>query len=291
MELRQLEYFLAVADEGQFTRAARRLHIAQSAISTSIRALERELGTPLFVRTPRQVRLTAPGEAFLVEARRVLAAAGRAAEAVHEVQGVLRGSLRIAGIATPGVLDQVGLVATFARRHPRVCIHYERATSMASVAALEADRLDLAFVSLPSRLPSGLEAVTLRTEPVVLVCPPGHRFAARSSVRVDELSGEAFVGAPPGSVACEVLGQVRLATEAEPEVRAEVNDVDTILDFVEHGLGLALLNETLARSRPGLRVVELIDASMVWTLAAVTATAEQRTPATDAFLAVATAFR
>ncbi|PLW73181.1 LysR family transcriptional regulator, partial [Streptomyces sp. DJ] len=95
MELRHLEHFVAVSEEQHFTRAAERLHIAQSGLSASVRSLERELGADLFTRTTRQVRLTEAGRALLVEARRTLASAAAAREAVAAVRGLLRGTLAV----------------------------------------------------------------------------------------------------------------------------------------------------------------------------------------------------
>ncbi len=118
MELRQLEHFVAVAEEGHFTRAASRCHISQSALSTSIRSLERELGSPLFVRTTRTVALTDAGRVLLDEARRTLAAAASARESVLAVQGLLRGSLAVGSPPAPGLIDQAALLARFRDRHP-----------------------------------------------------------------------------------------------------------------------------------------------------------------------------
>jgi DNA-binding transcriptional LysR family regulator len=158
MELRQLEHFVAVAEEGHFSRAAIRCHLSQSALSTSIRSLERELDFPLFVRTTRKVELTDTGRVLLEEATQTLAAAASAREAGQAVQGLLRGLLQVGGIETPGMLDQAALLTTFRDLYLAVDIRYVRDTTMALIPEVAASRLDVAFVTLPRRLPEPVQA-------------------------------------------------------------------------------------------------------------------------------------
>jgi DNA-binding transcriptional LysR family regulator len=121
VELRQLEHFVAAAEERHFTRAARRLHIVQSGLSASIRALERELDAALFVRSTRRVELTPAGRALLPEARRTLAAAAASAEAVAAVQGLLRGTLAVGTMQIlPPAVDLVAVLGRFHAEHPGV---------------------------------------------------------------------------------------------------------------------------------------------------------------------------
>ena len=176
MELKQLEHFVAVAEEGQFTRAASRCHITRSALSTSIRSLERELDSPLFVRTTRRVALTGAGRVLLGKARRTLAAATSARDSVQAVHGLLRGSLAVGGIATSAI-DQAALLASFRDLHPAVDIRYVRGTSVTLISDVAAARLDVAFVSLPRQLPGHLLAIPLVTQPAKFVCRPGHPVA------------------------------------------------------------------------------------------------------------------
>jgi DNA-binding transcriptional LysR family regulator len=279
VELRQLEQFVAVAEEGQFTRAAARCTIAQSALSTSIRALERELGAALFVRTTRRVALTAAGRALLIEARRTLAAAAAAQAAVHDVQALLRGSLAVGGVPTFSLLNQPALLQRFRLRHPRVDIRYTRGTSMALMEDVREARLDIAFVSLTTRSPTGLTVRELATSPVVLVCPLDHPLADRAEVSLEELAQECFVGAPPGSVGYEAIDRVFAVAGTERKVPFEVNDVATILDFVVHGMGVTLLVKELAASRPELCTIPLAEQGAMWRLAAVTPSDQEISPA------------
>ena len=128
LELRQLAHFVAVAEEGQFTRAATRCGIAQSALSASIRSLEHELDAQLFHRTTRRVALTDVGQALLAEARRTLSAAETARTVVHDTKALLRGKLAVGGVSTFALLDQPDLLRRFSVSHPGVDIHYRRDT-------------------------------------------------------------------------------------------------------------------------------------------------------------------
>jgi DNA-binding transcriptional LysR family regulator len=269
VELRQLEFFVAVAEEAHFTRAARRCHIAQSALSTSIRALESELGAPLFLRTTRHVELTESGRAFLPEARRTLDAAAVARDAVSNVHQLLRGSLNLGGVPSSSALDQAALLAEFRRRHPGMEICYVRGTSSVLLESLSAGRLDLVFVTQPQSLPPSLDSLPVVVEPMLFVCRSDHRLARHDVVDCADLSRETFVGPPAGSAGHEEIDQILSADGAQRNAPFEVNDVPTILDFVAHGLGVALLPRSLACGRPALRTIPLADEAMTWTLALV----------------------
>jgi DNA-binding transcriptional LysR family regulator len=284
VELRQLELFVAVAEEQQFTRAARRCHIGQSSLSTSIRALERDLGTVLFIRTTRRVELSGAGLAFLVEARRTLEAASAARSAVQDMGATLRGSLSIGGIATPGIFDQAATLVEFRRRHPAVDIRYVRGASDVLIEDVRLGALNAAFISLTPRLPPGLQVRELVTEPLLVVCRPDHPLANHASIELEELADEDFVGAPPGSVGFDAIQRIFTATNTRSRIPFEMNDAATMLDFVAHGLGITLLQQTLARSRPNLRAIPLADPEATWTLAVITPAPNRVTPAASAFI-------
>lgn len=277
MELRQLDYFVAVAEERHFTRAATRCHVSQSTLSASIRALENELDAALLHRTTRQVELTDAGRALLAEARRTLAAAHAARDAVHATKGLLWGSLAVGGVQTTGLFDQAKLLARFHGRYPTVDVHYRTGISSDLIDDLRNGRLDVGFVSLPKTLPSDLRARPLAGAPLFFVCRVDHALAERKSVRLHELQDETFVGAPAGSVANTVVGRVFSETGAEPKMPFVMSDVTTMLDFVASGLGVALLPEYLVVSRPELRGIRLADRAFTWTLGLVTPTPDRLT--------------
>src|SRR6185437_3215166 len=145
MEIRQLQHFVSVAEEQHFTRAAARLMVSQSGLSASIRALERELQAPLFVRTTRTVTLTEAGRALLVEAERILAQERAAREAVAAVQGVLRGTLTLGAEQCIAGVHVARLLAAFRRRHPQVEIRLRQWGSAELAEQVAAGRLDMAF--------------------------------------------------------------------------------------------------------------------------------------------------
>jgi DNA-binding transcriptional LysR family regulator len=290
VEFRQLEHFVAVAEEGHFTRAAMRCRISQSALSTSIRSLERELGSPLFVRTTRKVALTDAGRVLLDEARRTLVAAASARDSVQAIQGLLRGSLAVGGPATPGLLDQAALFARFRDLHPAVDIRYVRDSSMALLPQIADSRLDVVLVALPSQLPEQLLAIPLITKPIVLACALDHPLAGRKRVTVKSLGDQDFVGPVPGAIGLEAVDRVFAGVGKRRRVTFEVNDVSAILDFVAHGLGVALLPESVAASQPDVRAIRLVGPAVTWTFAAVVSR-DRATPAARAFLALLPEFR
>ncbi|GAA5034175.1 LysR family transcriptional regulator [Streptomyces siamensis] len=181
MELRQLSYFVTVAEELHFGRAAERLHIVQSAVSQQIRRLERELGAELFDRSPRHVRLTGAGERLLPEARAVLAAADRARAAVAPRHGLRIGTSTGLGEH----LDRV--LAAFARLAPGAPVELVSVPAPERLAQVTDGRLDAAFVRSPEPAP-GLRIVPLWPDPLVAAVPATHPLAARDTLDLGELA-------------------------------------------------------------------------------------------------------
>jgi DNA-binding transcriptional LysR family regulator len=264
MELRHLEYFVAVAEERHFTRGAKRVHVVQSALSAAIQSFERELGAPLFVRNTRRVDLTDAGRALLPEARRTLAAADAARAAVAEVQGLLTGSVAIGTGKALGI-DLVPVFARFTELYPGIAITLHQAGSIQLIESVRDGRLDFAPLGLPQREPEGVTTTVLRTEPVLLACHPQHRLAGRNRVRIDDLAGEAFVD-------FEQDWGIRLLTDhwfAEAGVARRVacalNDTATMLELVGGGLGIAIVPRSIARrNAPGVRFVPFTKAAPEW---------------------------
>ncbi|MFC9843776.1 LysR family transcriptional regulator [Streptomyces sp. NPDC127595] len=256
MELRHLEHFVAVAEERSFTRAAAGLHLVQSALSVSIRSLERELGGRLFDRTTHYVELTDAGRALLVEARIALAAVDAARDAVAAVHGGLRGTVRIGIMHSMTLIDLAAVLTRYHRERPQVQIVPSAAQGGSTELARQVidGRLDLAFAALPSDYPPGLTVYPLASEPMLLACPEDHPFARRRVVPLAELDGERFVDFPPGWGTR--LGVDRLFLEAgvRREVTVEVADIPTVVELVRAGFGFAFLSESLAS---GSRAVAL----------------------------------
>lgn len=269
MELRHLEYFVAVADARNFTRAAEQLHVVQSGVSAAVKALETELGSPLFDRTSKRVDLTDAGRALLPRARATLDAARAARDAVDEVRGGLRGTLRIGTMTSVALVDLPALLGEFHRRYPEVTIRLvvNPSGSLGLVEALMAGSLDLALVSWPGPVPAGVSVTPLASAPLVLVVPAHHRLAALSSVPLAELAEEQFVDFPLGYGNRAVVDRAFDAASLRRHVVLEVTDVGTGADFVRHGLGIAILPSFVVPEDPDLAVLTIDDADLVWPMA------------------------
>ncbi|WP_127501536.1 LysR family transcriptional regulator [Actinoplanes solisilvae] len=290
MELRHLEYFVAVAEERHFTRAAERMRVAQSGLSASIRALERELDAELFVRNTRRVELTDAGHALLVEAHRTLASADAARDAVAAVRGLLRGSLTVGSEQCLGVIDLPPLLAAFRRAHPGVEIKLRYAGSAHLAEQIRLGRLNVAFVALGDPVPDGVRLLPLATEDMVLLCHPAHALADSDKVEPAALPGEDFVDFSADWGARRVNDRMFARLGAERRVSVEVNDVHTLLDFVHQGLGVALVPAPVTRKphAKGLHVAALdLPGGSSWPVSVALPAGAPPGPATEALLAMA----
>lgn len=251
MELQQLRYVLAVAEEASFTRAAARCFVVQSALSHQVKALERELGITLFARTSRRVELTAAGEAFLPAARASLEAAERAAAEAAAATGLVRGQLRVGVIPTVTAVDVPGGLGEFRRAHPQVRIALQVTGSDAQEAAIARGDLDIGLLGLPeSRRPRGVAYRDLGTDRHVAVLSRDHALATCHEVSLHHLAEESFVDFSTGSpgrtqsdLAFEAAGIAR-------DVAFEVMATDLMIDLVRQNLAVVLLP---SRYAPGAR--------------------------------------
>ncbi|MEU2061108.1 LysR substrate-binding domain-containing protein [Streptomyces sp. NPDC013455] len=258
MELRHLQHFVAVAEDQHFTRAAERLMVSQSGLSASIRALERELRAPLFVRTTRRVTLTEAGRALLAEAERILAQVRAAHEAVAAVQGVLRGTLSLGTEQCIAGVQVARLLAAFRGRHPDVEIRLRQAGSGALAEEVAAGRLDLAFAYRTQADTDQLRSVSLTSEPMTVLCHPSHRLAAAAAVLTwDDLAGEVFVDFHPDWGPRRTTDAAFAAAGVRRTVALEVNDVHSLLDLVDENLGIAVVPRHFRHKRPSLAAREL----------------------------------
>ncbi|MFF7091235.1 LysR family transcriptional regulator [Streptomyces rubradiris] len=258
MELRHLQHFVAVAEDRHFTRAAERLMVSQSGLSASIRALERELRAPLFVRTTRRVTLTEAGRALLVEAERVLAQVRAAHDAVAAVQGVLRGTLALGTEQCIAGVRVAELLAAFRGRHPDVEIRLRQAGSGELAEEVAAGRLDLAFAYRTRADSDQLRSVSLADEPMTVLCHPDHRLAAAPAVLGPrDLTGEVFVDFHPDWGPRRTTDAAFAAAGVRRTVALEVNDVHSLLDLVDENLGIAVVPRHFRHKRPALTALPL----------------------------------
>ncbi|KIF77824.1 LysR family transcriptional regulator [Streptomyces sp. 150FB] len=271
MELRHLEYFVAVAEERHFTRAAQRLMVSQSGLSASVRALERELGARLFVRSTRRVELTSAGLALLTEATRALASVRAAKEAVAAVQGLLRGTLTVGTEQCVTGAHVPGLLARFRSEHPEVEIRLRQAGSASLVEDVAAGRVDIAFVAVCGSVPEGVRLIPLASEPMVLLCHPDHPLAGAGKAEWADLGDEVFVDFHADWGARGLTDQAFAAARTERRVALEVNDVHSLIELVGHGLGIAVVPRPIARKEQAaaLRTVPLVGAEAhMWEVSA-----------------------
>ncbi|WP_329274899.1 LysR family transcriptional regulator [Streptomyces sp. NBC_00691] len=261
MELRHLQHFVAVAEARHFTRAAERLMVSQSGLSASIRALERDLRAPLFVRSTRRVTLTEAGRALLVEAERILARVRAAHDAVAAVQGVVRGTLSLGAEQCVAGVHVAGLLAAFRRRHPEVEIRLRQEGGLALAEDVAAGRLDLAFAYRTRADSEQLRAVPLAAEPMTLLCHPAHPLAtARPALALRDLAEQDFVDFHPGWGPRRATDTAFASAGVPRTVGLEVNDVHSLLDLVEEDLGVAAVPRHFRHKRESLHAVALTDA-------------------------------
>jgi DNA-binding transcriptional LysR family regulator len=264
MELRQLEYLVAVAEEANFTRAAQRVHISQSGISAQVRELERDLGTPLIDRSSRAARLTGAGAAALPHARAALAAAAALRQAVSDVSGLITGRL-VVGMVTactvPGLFDAL---AQFHAAHPGVAVTLAEDESVALIERVRAGAADLALIGAAGSPPGDLEGLTVASERLIAAAAPGHpMLAGRGEVALAELAGHPVVCLPAGTGIRATLDAACAAAGVRLDIALEASAPGTVADLAARGLGVAVLSESMAAHHSAtLRSVPLGDAAV-----------------------------
>lgn len=289
MELRQLRYLVALAEERNFTRAAAREHIAQPALSQQIRRLEDEAGVPLAERTTRSVALTDAGELLVARARRILAEVAAAQAELQGQRGLQTGHVTVGAINTMGPVDVSLALAIFHERHPGVDLTVREHPSDELAEMLRVDALDLAFLSVTERIQShGLGLEQLVCERLVVVLPKDHRLHRRRGVRMSELAEERFISYREGARLRELLVSAARAAGYEPHVTLESNESQRIRQLVARGLGVAILPRSAVDS-PGaeIAIVPLTSPGLTRDITLAWREGRRLAPAAAAFLALA----
>lgn len=246
MELRQIRYFVAVAEELHFRRAAQKLHVAQPPLSQQIQRLERELGTELFRRTRRKVELTGAGESFLAEARRTLVHAERAEEAARSAARGESGWLRIGFVGSISYDLLPRLLGEFREHYPQVQMALRQLTTEAQIEALQTGDID---VGLAREMESveGLTVFPLFTEPLIAALPDNHLLAEREHISLEELSKERFITVPR-SLAPRLYDRFVYLCHAagfSPTISQEASQFPTILGLVSAELGVSAIPDAV----------------------------------------------
>ncbi|MFF0465384.1 LysR family transcriptional regulator [Streptomyces mexicanus] len=241
MELRTLRFFVAVAEEGSFTRAAARLVVAQPAVSQQIRSLERELGERLFDRTSRSVRLTEAGRTLLPLAARTLAAADALTAEFASRTALLTGTLSLGTVDGVEHTSLPGILGTFHHRYPGVTVHLVEGRSAELMTRVDEGTLDAAVVALPPRPPAPhMRTETLLRDEIVAVVPPDSPLASRTRVPVELLAGRTLVSYGPDSGLRPWLDRAFQSAGVDFTVRYATNDVALHVALVQAGIGVAL---------------------------------------------------
>ena len=241
-----MRYAVAVAEERSFTRAAERCHVVQSALSHQVKALERELGTGLFVRNSRRVDVTPAGEAFVIAARATLESAERAVTDAAAANGQIRGTLTVGLIPTVTALDAPAALGAFHRAHPDVRINVRGGGSDEFIAAIADGAVDVAVLGLPGAFSHrGVRAKVLARERHVVVVPAEHRFAARRRLRLADLADETFVDFPAGWGTRRSVDQLFLSNGLHRGIAVEIADIPNVINLVRAGFGCAFLGPSM----------------------------------------------
>ncbi len=291
MEVSQLRYLVALAEERHFTRAAAREHIAQPALSQQIRRLEDELGVALVERTTRRVEMTAAGQLLVARGRRVLAELDAAHTEMQALRGVEVGHVSVGALHTMGLVDLSLVLAIFHQRHPGVELTVREQSSEELAEMLRVDELDLAFLSVTERIESrGLTCHRLVSEEVMLIVPPDHRLAHRKRVKMRELADERFISFRPGARLRELLVGAGREAGFEPQVRLESNESQRIRRLVARGMGVALLPRSDATAADvEVAVLELTEPALARDITLASRADRRHSPAAAEFIELARA--
>jgi len=259
MELRQLEYFVAVAEEASFTRAAERVHISQSGVSAQIRQLEHDLGATLIDRSGRTATLTTAGKAALEHARTALASADAVRAAVDEVNGLVRGRLVVGMVTACTVTPLFDALAAFHGSHPGVELTLLEDSSDRLIESVRTGATDLALVGSAGGTPPGLDALPIISEPLVAAVPLGHPLARRGRATLAEISEHPIVCLPEGTGIRAVFDQACAAHGIRPDIALQASAPGAVADLAIRGLGTAILSRSMTDRHDGRLVAVAID--------------------------------
>ena len=248
MELRQLEYFVAVAEEANFTRAAERVHISQSGVSAQLRQLERELGAALIDRSGRRATLTGAGAAALEHARAALGSAASVRQAVGDVSEVIRGRLAVGMVTACTITGLFDALSAFHAAHPGVDIALGEDHSDRLVDRVRAGTLELALVGAADGPIDGLETLPIVTERIVAAVPTDHALAKHRTLKLADLGRFSVIGLPQGAGIRTVFDQACLARGVRLDIALEASAPATVADLALRGLGVAVLSESIVAS-------------------------------------------
>jgi DNA-binding transcriptional LysR family regulator len=285
VELRHLEYFVAVAAELNFSRAAQRIHVVQSALSAAVSRLEKELDVELFDRSKRQIALTPAGEVFLQHAREVIHTAHRARTSVDAFREQLTGTVTLGTLMSWGTLNLPAALEEFRRSNPLLTVRLRQSLtgSAGHLTAIVDGQMDLALVSITSTESQLVALRELMREPMVFVCESSHPLADRARVQLTDFAGHDFINFPLGWGIRQRLDAGFAAAGVHPISAYEVADYAITAELIRHRLATTILPTSVANRFPDLRTVPL-HPSITWTLSIAYAASQQASPAINALI-------
>ncbi|MFD1776302.1 LysR family transcriptional regulator [Paenibacillus rhizophilus] len=243
MELRQLQYFLKVAQKEHVTRAAEELHVAQSAVSRQIRLLEQELGVDLFMQKGRNLQLTPVGQLFCKRVESILKDLDRSVAEIHEFLDPERGEIRIGFPHSMGTHLIPAIVAEFRQHYPHVKFRFKQGTYPSLIKDVLSGEVDLAFISPCPDSDDQLTGDVVMTEELFAILPQNHPLAEEKVIRLEQLKEEQFVLFSPGYSLRPIVWQACLKAGFTPQLAFEGGETDTIRGLVAAGMGVSLLPE------------------------------------------------
>ena len=282
MELYQLGYFIEIARQRSFTRAAERLHMAQPALSQQMKNLESELGTALFIRGRKEIQLTAAGKAFLPRAEALLTQAEAAKAIVSDVAQLRGGKLIIAAIPSVSACLLPEVIRSFSRLHDKVELQLIEDSSERVAKNVESGLADIGFLQLPASK-SAFETRTIISEPFVLLVAKSHPLVKQKEVALKQLAAESFIfykgrARDTASEACRKAG-------FEPRIACESGELETVRALVAAGLGLAVVPQLAAGNLPKtIQAITIREPKMHRQIAAVWQKGSVLSPAAHALL-------
>jgi len=258
MEVHQLRYFCAVAESGNFTRAAEAARVAQPSLSQQIHKLEDELGAKLFDRLPRSARLTQFGRAFLPKAQAILRQIGEARVEIREMASVESGEVVLGAIPTIAPYLLPAMLSSFARQHPSVSVSVVEEITPTLLERLHEGTIDLALLALPA---AGDELIVseLIEESLFAVLPENHRLAGRRSIKIHDLREQPFLLLKEGHCFRENALDACRQSRINPNVVFESGQFATILAMVSSGMGVSVVPQMAVRDTPGCRFIKIAD--------------------------------
>jgi LysR family transcriptional regulator, hydrogen peroxide-inducible genes activator len=267
MEVHQLRYVCAIADTGNFSRAAERCQVAQPSLSQQVQKLEDDLGAKLFDRLGRRIRLTDAGRAFIPHARAILEQIEVARSSVADKNADLRGTVTVGAIPTVAPYLMPGYTAAFAKKYPDAKLHIIEETTVVLVAGLRDLSIDVAILALPLRH-KDLELFPIRTEPLFAVLRKSDPRASAPSLALKDLRGESFVMLRDGHCFRDLSINTCAHARVTPNIVFESGQFSSLLGMVAAGVGVSLIPEMAIDRNVPCRYVRLIDTQATRTIVA-----------------------